>query len=185
MIISKKYSCALISQQGLSGLRTWLYVNSTKKWRTLVLNDTFESSRSRFGWRILLIKRTTDTKNNEWYPLFERFLNNSAQRHGFRVNELFVKMIIRCDTPPPKGKFFTSIVMNDRLIRACTEPNRDEVIKLAWLAITFFWLLKWDSRRNVTEIFNSFDATRCEIQLSRMKFRKMTRGLMKQRLRRN
>ena len=32
---------------------------------------------------------------------FKRFLNNLAQRHGFRVNELFFKMIILCDTPQP------------------------------------------------------------------------------------
>ena len=29
---------------------------------------------------------------------FKRFLNNLAQRHGFRVNELFFKMIILCDS---------------------------------------------------------------------------------------
>ena len=35
---------------------------------------------------------------------FKRFLNNSAQRH-FASTSCFVNMIIRSDTPPPKGKF--------------------------------------------------------------------------------
>ena len=33
---------------------------------------------------------------------FKRFLNNSAQRHGFRLNKLFVKMLIGCDTRSPE-----------------------------------------------------------------------------------
>ena len=35
---------------------------------------------------------------------FKRFLNNSAQRDGFRGNKLFCQNDHRCDTPPPKGK---------------------------------------------------------------------------------
>ena len=33
---------------------------------------------------------------------FKRFLNNSAQRRGFRLNKLFVKMLIGCDTRSPE-----------------------------------------------------------------------------------
>ena len=32
----------------------------------------------------------------------KRFLNNSAQRHGFRLNKLLVKMLIGCDTRSPE-----------------------------------------------------------------------------------
>ena len=60
---------------------------------------------------------------------FKRFLNNSAQRHGFRLDKLFVKMIIRCDTRSPE----VFAVMNDRLMRASTEPKskRGHVARLA------------------------------------------------------
>ena len=33
---------------------------------------------------------------------FKRFLNNSAQRRGFRLNKLLVKMLIGCDNRSPE-----------------------------------------------------------------------------------
>ena len=47
---------------------------------------------------------------------FKRFLNNLAQRHGFRVNELFFKMIILCDTPQPNCKLIkVSLEQNEQI----------------------------------------------------------------------
>ena len=68
---------------------------------------------------------------------FKRFLNNSAQRNGFRGNKLFCQNDHRCDTPPPKGKLLQVLLgRTDRY--GSLSCNRNDVMQLAWLAITDF-----------------------------------------------
>ena len=58
---------------------------------------------------------------------FKRFLNNLAQRHGFRVNELFFKMIILCDTPQPNCKLIkVSLGRTDQY--GALSRNRNDVM---------------------------------------------------------
>ena len=49
---------------------------------------------------------------------FKRFLNNSAQRDGFRGNKLFCQNDHRCDTPPPKDKLLQ--VFSERSVNRCS-----------------------------------------------------------------
>ena len=59
---------------------------------------------------------------------FKRFLNNSAFREmDFAVTSCFVKMIIRSDTPPPKGKLLQVLLgRTDRY--GSLSRNRNDVM---------------------------------------------------------